>query len=140
MNKTLRYLLILLLLGLLAGGYIGYRMWNKPHRDVAGAEADISLEATDLYLQFATDEAAANAKYLDKIVQVCGQVATVSAENGAVSVLLDTGDPFGGVACELDHLREHPRTEFPVGERVCFKGVCTGYLSDVVLSRCTEVK
>jgi hypothetical protein len=140
MNKNLKYLLILVLLGLLAGGYIGYRMWNKPHRDVAGANADSSLEATNLYLQFATDEAAANANFLDKIVQVCGQVAEVSTDNESVSVLLDTGDPFGGVACELDHLTEHPRTEFPAGERVCFKGVCTGYLSDVVLSRCTEVK
>jgi hypothetical protein len=136
----MRYVLTGLLLAALAGGIIGYRMWNKPHREVAGASADVNLEATELYAQYTTDEAAANALYLDKIVQVCGTVVQVSNENGLVTVQLDSGDLMGGVLCELDNLSTHERTEFPAGERACFKGICTGYLSDVVLNRCSEVK
>lgn len=136
----MRNVLIGLLLAALAGGFIGYRMWNKPHREVAEASADVTLEATELYTQYTTDEAAANALYLDKIVQVCGSVVQVSNENGLVTIQLDAGDLMGGVLCELDNLAAHDRTEFPAGERVCFKGICTGYLSDVVLNRCSEVK
>lgn len=133
-------IVIILVIALLAGGYIGYRMWNKPHREVAEAKADVVLEATGIYQQFSTDEAAANAQYLDKIVQVCGTVAAVTLENGITTIRLDAGDPFGGVLCELDNMAEHARTEFTTGERVCFKGICNGYLSDVVLNRCSEVE
>lgn len=136
----MRYVLSGLLLVALAGGYAGYKMWNKPHREVAGASADVALEATELYAQYTADEAAANALYLDKIVQVCGTVVQVSNENGLVTIQLDSGDLMGGVLCELDNFAAHDRTEFPAGERACFKGICTGYLSDVVLNRCSEVK
>ena len=139
MSPILRILLIALGLGILAGGFVAYKMWNKPHRDVADAKADVKLEATDLFNQFSTDEATANGQYLDKIVQVCGTVAQVSTENEVVTIQLEAGDLLGGVLCELDNLSEHPRTDFQAGETVCFKGICTGYLTDVVLNRCSEI-
>ena len=139
MNAIVKYSLVGLALALLVGGYVGYKMWNKPHRDVVDAKADVTLEATALFNQFSTDEAAANSQYLDKIVQVCGTVAQVSNENNVVTIQLEAGDLLGGVLCELDNLSEHARTDFQVGEKVCFKGICTGYLTDVVLNRCTEV-
>lgn len=139
MKPIIKYGLWAVLAVIVIGGYIGYKMWNKPHRAVATAEADVKLEATDLYTQFTTDEATANSKYLDKIVQVCGTVSQVSSENNVVSIQLDAGDPLGGVLCELDPLSEHKRTDFKPGEKVCFKGICSGYLSDVVLNRCSEV-
>ena len=139
MRPILKYGLLAVLAALLIGGYAGYKMWNKPHREVAHAEADVQLDAAGLYAQFTGDETAANAKYLDKIVLVCGAVAQVSNENNVVTVQLDAGDPMGGILCELDPLSEHKRTDFQPGEKVCFKGICTGYLSDVVLNRCSEV-
>ncbi|MCB9283274.1 MAG: hypothetical protein H6563_04305 [Lewinellaceae bacterium] len=139
MNPIVRIVLVVLGLGVLVGGFVGYKMWNKPHRDVAGAQADVKLQATDLFNQFSTDEATANGQYLDKIVQVCGTVAQVSNENDVITVQLDAGDLMGGVLCELDNLTEHSRTDFQSGETVCFKGICTGYLTDVVLNRCVEV-
>lgn len=136
----MRNVLIGILLAMLAGGFVGYKMWNKPHREVAGASADVIIEAMELYRQYTDDEAGANALYLDKIVQVCGTVVQVSTENEVITIQLDSGDLMGGVLCELDNLAAHDRTEFPAGERACFKGICTGYLSDVVLNRCSEVK
>ena len=139
MKPIIKYGLGAVLAAILIGGYVGYKMWNKPHREVVNTEADVKLEATDLYTQYTTDETAANAKYLDKIVQVCGTVANLSNENNVVTIQLDAGDPMGGVLCELDPMSDHKRTDFQPGERVCFKGICNGYLSDVVLTRCSEV-
>ena len=139
MKPIFKYGLLAVLAAFVIGGFIGYKMWNKPHREVVNTEADVMLEATALYTQFTTDEATANGQYLDKIVQVCGTVAQLSNENNVVSIQLDAGDPMGGVLCELDPMGQHKRTDFQPGERVCFKGICTGYLSDVVLNRCSEV-
>ncbi|RMG85235.1 MAG: hypothetical protein D6714_06295 [Bacteroidetes bacterium] len=132
---------LLLLFGLvLIGGYVGYKMYNKPHEDMSRAAAEIKITAPELFAEFEADEAKANAKYLDKIVEVSGKVLQVDKdENGTVNVILDTGGMFG-VVCKLDDLSEHPRTSFETGSEVRFKGKCTGMNMDVLLVRCVEVE
>jgi hypothetical protein len=133
---------ILIAIGIIAllGGIIGYQMYNKPHKDIASTESDLTIKATDLLHAFETDEAAANQEYNDKLVAVTGTVSDVSREDGTIKVILDTGSPLSGVICQLDEFTDHSRTEFEVGETVTLKGMCTGYLMDVVLVRCVEVK
>lgn len=135
-----KYLIFLLLAAIIGGG-AAYFMANKPHKNMTEAKADISIDAVSLLGAFEADENAANTKYLDKVVEVKGAVADVSkSDDGTIKVTLDTGNPMSGVICELDNLTQHPRTEFPLGEQVTFKGNCTGILMDVVLVRCVEVK
>ncbi len=135
----MKRILILVLALALVGGIIGYKMWNKPHADMVAAKADLSAEASAIFAEFATDEAASNEKYMNKVVAVSGAVTNVSKnEDGSVSVLLDGGDPMFGIKCNLDKLSQHKRTEFQTGEKVTFKGTCSGLLSDVVFDRCVE--
>lgn len=133
-----------ILIGLVAilafGAGYGYYLWNKPPQDMASAKVDLSLDAKALYDEFSKDENTANAKYLDKVIQVKGTVASFDKQNGTSLIMLDSGDPMGGVACELDPLTSHTKTEFQEGEEVIFKGTCSGKLSDVQISRCVLVK
>jgi hypothetical protein len=138
MNKK-NILSVIVVIGVMAGGY-GYYLWNKPHQDMAAAKVDMALDAKLLYEEFMKDEAAANAKYLDKVIQVKGIVTSVDKQNGTSLIMLETGDPMGGVACELDPLTTHAKSDFNEGEEVLFKGTCSGKLSDVQLSRCVLVK
>jgi hypothetical protein len=132
-------LLAALVLGLI-GLAVGYYMWNKPHENIGSAKADISVSAAELFTAFETDENAANAKYLDKIVEVSGVVSESGTnEDGSARVVLETGGMFG-IACSLDPLTQHPRTTFPTGETVKIKGKCSGYNLDVQLDRCVEVR
>ena len=48
----------LVILIVLAG--VGYWMWNKPHEDIAGAKAEMSIESNQLLKEFETNEQAAN--------------------------------------------------------------------------------
>lgn len=136
----MKRIIIIILAIALVGGIIAYQMYNKPHKDMTSAESDISIEASELLKAFETDESAANQQYNDKVIAVSGKVADVSNEDGIVKVTLDAGNPLGGVICQLDELSEHDRTDFETGETVTLKGLCTGYLMDVVLVRCVEVK
>ncbi len=136
--KTLRNLFLALVVVGALGGYYAYRQWNKPHREVEQAEAAKSVDATALFEEFSSDETAANEKYLDQIVQVCGSVASVSEGDGdaQITIQLATGG-MGVVLCSLD---PEKYSDIPSGikegQQVCLKGICTGYLMDVVLDRC----
>lgn len=105
------------------------------------ATADLQASASALLTAFEMDEASANTQYLDKVVQVSGVVRSSSRDDaGNVSVVLQTDNEMSGIICQLDELTEHARTDFKPGEQVVFKGKCTGFLMDVVLVRCVEVK
>lgn len=135
-----RILYLLLAAAVVAAG-VGYYLWHKPHENMEKAKAEMTCQSPEIFHEFEADEAAANAKYLNKTIAVCGNVKEVSkGENGTMRVSLDCGgDGMFGIACELDPLSKHPRTDFPVGELVTFKGICTGYNMDVQLTRCVEV-
>ena len=124
----------------LIGAVTGIYLWNKPHKNMNRAAADFKMESAALFTDFETDEAGANTKYLDKVIEVTGVVRSVSKEDdGIISVTLATDDELAGVICQLDELTTHKRTEFQAGEKVTFKWICTGMLMDVVLVRCVEV-
>ncbi|MEZ5038925.1 MAG: hypothetical protein R2828_03510 [Saprospiraceae bacterium] len=136
MKKYLKYIVGLALIGIGLSTY----MYYKPHKNINAAKIDINLSAEAVFTAFESDEATANEQYLDKIVAVSGTVKEVNKnDEGITTVTLDAGQDMFGVVCQLDQLTKHPRENFPVGEQVTFKGICTGMLMDVVLVRCVEI-
>lgn len=132
-----RILIALLALALIGGGVV-YYMWNKPHQNMVTAKTDVTIEAEALFNAYNADEDACNAKYLDKVIAVSGTVKTVTNDEGTIKVGLDTGGDFG-VRCELSTTSPHKRTDFTPGERVTFKGTCSGFNFDVQLSNCVAL-
>lgn len=122
---------VFFLIGLAIGGY----MYFKPNPSVANMKTDVSLTAGDLLAAFETDEAAANAEYLDQVVALTGTITDVTTnEDGLLTLTLDTGNPVSGVICEMEADRDHG--DLAEGQTISLKGLCTGYLMDVVLVRC----
>lgn len=137
----MKKILFVLLALLLVGGGTAYYLWNKPHENISELEADVAIDAAQLFKEYEENEDAANAKYLEKTIAVTGTVkeATKSDDGKTAKIILDAGSDFG-VSCELDPLSKHPRVDFTPGEKVTFKGKCTGLNFDVQLARCVEIK
>jgi hypothetical protein len=118
-------------------GFLIYS-YNKPPRNVV-SETGIPVTATELYAKFTSDQLQANQVYLNKVLQVSGQVIQVKNTPYAGSiVVLNTGDPLVGIACSLNKFDSTARPVKP-GERITIKGICSGYMSDVVLTNSTLV-
>lgn len=131
----MKRLIIILLSLAVVGGFVGYKMYNKPHQNIETASADLAIKANDIFSDFENDEAAAGAKYNDKIVAVSGKISAIEKEeDGIVKVTLDAGGDFGGVICQMEP--ETDISKFKEGANVTLKGKCTGYLMDVILVRC----
>lgn len=134
-----KIVLILAVIGLVAA-FIGYKMYNKPHVDtsVTPMMSDLTTEA--LITAFKENESEANAKYLDRMIGVTGKIISIKSENNKTIIQLDANDPMSSIICTLDALRDDHRTDFKEGEIIHMKGLCSGYLSDVILDRCVEIK
>ena len=132
MKKISIYILIIGLLGI----FIGYKMYNKPHINVAKKSVDINITANTLLVDFSSDETKANTKYLDKIIAVKGRVANVEFNGEKAAISLQTKDDFGSVVCYLVKDEFKKSAEIKEGQEVILKGICTGFLMDVILVKC----
>ena len=128
-SKRRTLLLTLFVLFLLAGVAVFLRTWYMPQRDVQG-EKGIAVSAETIFAAYNTDEAKANTAYLNKAVEVSGTVASVKTNQAGKNVVtLKTADPMFGVQCTLASGNAPA-----VGAPVTIKGVCTGFLMDVVVT------
>ncbi|MBI5913982.1 MAG: hypothetical protein HY842_01280 [Bacteroidetes bacterium] len=137
MKKLLPILLIvaLLVVGLLflkrSGPGSPATVWEQ--------KTEMRVEAVAFFDEFIQDETGANEKYLNKIIEVSGEVSTVrSGSQGSVAVVLKTNDPAFGVRCRLDQPPGSTTPTFQVGESVTFKCVCSGHVQDVEMVQCVE--
>jgi len=137
-KKNLLFILItVLLVSLCIGGWYMYtQILNPKHREIE-KEKGISINAEELYQSFLSDEKAANAAYLEKAIEINGKIGSISKNADSSQVLfLQTSDPVFGVNCTMEEKAENLKA----GDSVRVKGICSGFINDVVLIRCHVIE
>lgn len=132
-----KVILFILMLGIIGAG-VGYYMYNKPVASLEKKKPDVEVSASKLIEDYEADETAANTTYLGKVVQVSGKIADITAEEGKKKVQLETSNPISMIICELEDGTS--AEQLKTGDEVIIKGLCTGYLSDVILVQSSIVK
>ncbi|MBS1512223.1 MAG: hypothetical protein JST86_15345 [Bacteroidetes bacterium] len=131
-KKIIKTILFSVLIVIVTAGFIGYKMYTKPHRNVQEAKG-IMVTATQLANAYETNEPDANTRYLDKILEVTGTVTGINKNQKNETVVTLKGSDMSSIICTV----EAPATAVPAnGSTVVAKGICTGYLADVVLVHC----
>jgi hypothetical protein len=131
-KKIITWGLLSVLLIIITAGFVGYKMYTKPHRNVEKVTA-VNISAVELAEAYESNEAEANAKYLDKVLEVKGEINEVSKNQKGEPVITLKGTDMSGLICTLEGA---PASEIKTNSSVTIKGICTGFLTDVVLVRC----
>jgi membrane-associated HD superfamily phosphohydrolase len=114
---------------------IVYHQYNKPALQVMDVAGE-SVSAGALLTAFSNTEVQANKQYLNKVLQVTGNVTEIKhGSHNNLQVLLDANDPMSTIACTM----ENSQQEVQAGQTITIKGICTGYLNDVILIKCVLV-
>ncbi len=133
MKKTLKIVLLVIVVGACIGGFVAYKMWNKPFDDVTDMEG-IAVNADVLYKAFETNEQTANTTYVGKVVEVSGTVGDIETSDTIARVMLTFPDAMmGAVRVTLDSRHLADAKAVKTGDQATFKGFCNGFLMDVEL-------
>lgn len=151
MNKK-RIIILIILLVVLTGGFIAYKIWNKPFADASSGDA-IKVTATQLFKDFNSNEAEAQKKYVPATpgstrVEVDGNIREVGKNDaGETFYYLATSDSMSGVKCIIEKGSEIANAK--AGDKVTIRGFCDGIkkdtimdivIMDVIVNRCKPVK
>lgn len=134
--KRFAYILgIIILVGVLIVSFVFIKMYNKPHKDIANAQPEYVVSVKELAEEFQVDEKDANKKYLDNILQVKGEIASISTNNGKSVLTLRQEGSSTNIICTLDASENKKVLLLKEGQAVTVKGICTGFLMDIMLIR-----
>ncbi len=134
--KKYRFFLVAALFMAVIVGLYGYGEYNRSLPDTHYMKPAFKLEASTFIKQFETDESKANAKYADKTISVHGVAHTVQTTDTTATVFLNDGYSGTSVVCQFGREGNEEIKDLKKGDLVTIKGICSGYLMDVVMVRC----
>ena len=104
---------------------------SNNHRQVQ-SETGIVITSDSLVAKYQADENLANSLYLNKAVAVTGNLLSIDKnQEGKTTLVIGRSDSFSNVSVTM--ISTAPITQ-KVGETITIKGLCTGALSDVVIT------
>lgn len=127
---------IIVVFGLIASVYF----YNKPHLDVENTKADYVLTAQNLIDEYQKNETVTNEKYSESIVQVSGKIMEISTLKGNGVITINDGSLKTSIICHMLTSQNAQTISLKKGQEVVIKGICTGYLLDVIMVKCTLVE
>jgi hypothetical protein len=138
MKPYIKIALFVVLFIALSGILVGLIMFNKKHPDTAKARPDFIITAVALQKEFDNNEAAASARYINKILEVNGTIASVTpADSSHLNIALKTGSDMSTVICTFQNITDP--SKYKSGEEITLRGECSGFLMDVLLKNCAIV-
>lgn len=116
MKKRRSYIIGLVVLAIAVLGGFAYNMtFNAKHREIAKEEVDFTIAADELLYLFANDEEASVQKYMDKVLQISGNITEVELQ----SIVLDSRVQV--------NFSPNSESNFKKGQHTTIKGRCVGF-------------
>ncbi len=133
-RKVLRILVWVFVIGLIFAFSAIYYVFNMPRRNIAKESASFTVTAKQLISEFKKDENGSNAKYLDKVIAVSGEIKGIRTLDNH-SMVFSLEDAMEGVSCTIDSadvVKNNAKlSQLKNGETGTFKGRCSGMLMDI---------
>jgi hypothetical protein len=113
-------------------------MFNLKHTDMSKAKPDFVVSSTVLQKEFEDNETSASSKYINKILEVSGNIASVAkADSNSLNISLKTGSDISSVICTLTVFGDI--SDLKEGDEITLRGECSGFLMDVLLNNCAII-
>ena len=129
----------LLISAVIIGAIAAYFIWAnflKTAPSMRKLDTAFQVEAVALYKEFDSNEATANAKYLNKIIEVTGVVANIEVSEDSKPIISLKTEGFGVIKCTMESdLDDEELSEIQMNSTLVIKAECIGMLLDVLLNR-----
>ncbi|WP_405206681.1 OB-fold protein [Aquimarina sp. LLG6339-5] len=136
MNRKNKIIIFLFGLLLMVGAYVYIECYNTSHIDIINASTEISTDSQKLTASFISNENDANLIYKDKIVELVGVVKEVTFLNNRNTIVLEGENKNSSVLCDMQSDQLRMVKNLKKGQKIELKGVCKGFLKDVILLNC----
>ena len=138
MKNVHKILLVAIGLCVSIGLYMWLQLVKPQHINIKKVTTDLSLNSNELVSLFLENENEANNQFSGKIIEVEGKVKEVTFLNNRNTVILRTSNDTFGIICDFEPSKISEIEKLSINQSVKIKGICKGFLKDVVLLNCYQ--
>lgn len=139
MKKIYKYLLALLSLGVIVMLIVWQIVFKESDPSVKNSKVELQVDASQIISQYESNEELANQQYLGKVIVVVGRLESIKTTSTEISVYLKQENDISGILCNFDK-SAIDTSKLTINTSIKVKGICTGYLIDVVMNKCSIVE
>lgn len=134
-TRNFKILLIGLILIIISLFFI-INLYNKPFIDIKKSNPKLEVTAQEILNDYHANESLANKKYVDNLIQIKGEIADISFSKGISIITLKDTSGLSSIICQMLPEANLNVLKLKKGNQVLIKGVCSGYLIDIMMVRC----
>lgn len=135
-KKTL-FLTVISVLLLLSGYFFITKLFKSTNEPLTNKAASHSISSKDLIHSFKVNEKTSTKIYEGKIIEVTGLVEEINFLNNKTTIILKNEKDSVGIICEINDLEKEKIKHVEKNKKIRVKGICKGYLKDVILLNCS---
>lgn len=136
-SKNKIFLCIVFLLMIIFGVIFIAPIFESSTKNLENKNAALSLKSNDLISNFIKNEEKANKLYTGKIIEVKGTVKEISFLNDRTTIILEHENEAFGIICDINPNQKEKIKMLKPHQKIRVKGICKGFLKDVILLNCT---
>lgn len=136
-TKNKFFLIAILLLLVINGYYYVVPLFSSSEKNLENEVAAVILTANDLVNTYADNEAKSNKLYAGKIIEISGTIKEITFLNNRTTVILKSSSEKFGVICDINPNEKDNINRLKEDQNITVKGICEGFLKDVILLNCT---
>jgi len=145
MNKWLKIIAILAVIGVIAAGLVWKFVINKPHADIENATPAYTINTQELWKQYNKDLKLSDSLYTGKVIEIAGSLGAVEKVDSLVYLvfIMEPDPDFGNktIRCEMLPKYNEEAITFQPNTMLKVKGFCSGYdQTDIKFSKCSIIK
>jgi hypothetical protein len=123
--------IILISAAVLASFGYGWYEYHRESKSLSRMDAAYTSDAGELIKEFEAADAAAEKKYLGKVVEVKGKVKEVEKDSdGHYTLVIGNAETMSAIRCSMDSAINSELASIKEGEEVTVRGSFTGYQKD----------
>ena len=134
--KKYKISLLVILVVISVAAIYGYSEYNRGMLDTHHLKPLFKINAQELLKQFEANEPEATSRYTDKTISVTGIVNYTNITDTSASIYLNDASSVSSVICVFQKNSYNECKKLKAGDSATIKGICSGYLMDVIMVRC----
>ena len=136
-TKNKFFLIAVLLLVSINAYYYIVPLFASSVKNLENTAAELTLTANDLVATYTNDETKSNTLYSGKIIEVIGTIKEITFLNNRTTIILNSTSETFGVICDINPNEKKTIYKLKKHQKIKVKGICKGFLKDVILLNCS---
>jgi|TARA_B110000902_G_scaffold263039_1_gene341268 hypothetical protein len=136
-SKNKIFLSTIIILSLINGYYFVVPYFKSSEKNLENETAELSISSKELVNAYIINEGKSDILYAGKIIEVTGFIKEISFINNRNTIILNSNNETFGVICDLNKNQEDKIKQLKEDQKIRVKGICKGFLKDVILLNCS---